>query len=137
LATSSNVELFRRRLALRDGSFPRQFPHMPVSRSVAETLRVLHLDDAGMLLCITEHTDNLPGRVELPMRRIVADALACDATALVLSHNHPGGDPQPSRADIVATNELVRAVTPLGIRVHDHVVTGKGRDFSFRAAGLL
>ena len=104
---------------------------------VVETLRVLHLDDTGTLVGITEHSDDLPGRVAVPVRRIVADALAWDATALVLSHNHPGGDPQPSRADIRATNDLVRAVAALGIRVHDHVVTGAGRDFSFRAAGLL
>jgi DNA repair protein RadC len=110
---------------------------MPVDRRPVEILRVLHLDDAGTLVGITEHSDDLPGRVTIPVRRIVADALGCDATSLVLSHNHPGGDPRPSRADVAATNHLVRAVAALGIRVHDHVVTGAGRDFSFRAAGLL
>ncbi len=110
---------------------------MPELTARIETLRVLHLDDEGTLLALTDHSDESPDRVSMPVRRIVADALACDATALVLSHNHPGGDPQPSRADIAATNHLVRAVAALGIRVHDHVVTGAGRDFSFRAAGLL
>lgn len=102
-----------------------------------EVLRVLHIDDGGTLVGVTEHSDGLSGHVSLPVRRIVADALAYDAVTLVLSHNHPGGDPQPSRADIAATHHLVRAVAALGIRVHDHVVTGAGRDFSFRAAGLL
>jgi DNA repair protein RadC len=110
---------------------------MATRATYIETLRVLHLDDTGTLVGITEHSDGMPGRVAVPLRRIVAEALACDATMLVLSHNHPGGDPQPSRADISATNDLIRAVSPLGIRVHDHVVTGSGRDFSFRAAGLL
>jgi DNA repair protein RadC len=111
--------------------------HMSADALPVEKLRVLHLDAGGTLVGITEHSDNLPGRVAVPVRRIVADALACDATTLILSHNHPGGDPLPSRADIVATHHLIRAVTALGIRVHDHVVTGDGRDFSFRAAGLI
>jgi len=110
---------------------------MPDGSPIVETLRVLHLDAAGVLVGITEHSDDLPGRVAIPLRRIVAEALACDATTLILSHNHPGGDPQPSQADIAATHQLIRAVTALGIRVHDHVVTGSDREFSFRAAGLI
>lgn len=102
-----------------------------------ETLRILHINRGDFVVGITEHSNGEAGRVALPMRRIMADALAFDAVVLVLSHNHPGGDPQPSRADIVATNFLVRAVATIGIRVHDHVVTGNGRSFSFRAAGLL
>lgn len=85
---------------------------------------------------MTEHSDREPGRVAVPIRQIVADALACDAMTLVLSPNDPGGNPRPSRADIAATNALMRTVTPLGIRVHDQIVTGKDRDFSFRTAGL-
>jgi DNA repair protein RadC len=107
------------------------------ARLPVEILRVLHLDAGGSVLGVTEHTDGLRDRVTPPLRRIVADALAHDATALILSHNHPGGDPSPSRADIAITHVLVRATAALGIRVHDHVVTGDGRDFSFRAAGLL
>lgn len=110
---------------------------MSLVQPVVETLRVLHLNEAGALVAVTEHSDGLPGSVAVPVRRIVADALACNATTLVLSHNHPGGDPQPSRADIAATHHLIRAVAALGIRVHDHVVTGADRDFSFRSAGLI
>ncbi len=104
---------------------------------VHETLRIVHLDDFGAVLGVTEQADGLAGRVSFPLRRIVADALAFGATALLLSHNHPGGDPNPSRADIAATNYLVRTIEPLGIRVHDHIVEGAERSFSFRAAGLL
>ena len=102
-----------------------------------EILRIFHYDMDCRCVGITEHSDGISGSVSIPMRRIVADALAYEATALILSHNHPGGDPQPSRADIAATNHLILIVSALGIRVHDHIVTGKGRDFSFRAAGLL
>jgi DNA repair protein RadC len=105
--------------------------------SAHETLRIFHINRGDALVGITEHSNGKAGRVDFPVRRIVADALAFDAVTIVLSHNHPGGDPQPSRADIVATNYLVRTVAAIGIRVHDHVVTGDGRSFSFRAAGLL
>lgn len=106
-------------------------------KDVFETLRVLHIDGGGSLVGLTEHCDGETGLVTLPVRRIVADALACDAETLVLTHNHPRGDPQPSRADIAATAHLSRAVAALGIRIHDHIVTGAGRSFSFRKAGLL
>jgi len=111
--------------------------HMQFFPAPCDTLRILHIDALGVLVGITEHTDNQRGRVCVPIRRIVADAFACEATTLVLSHDHPSGNPQPSRADIAATNELIRTVAPLGIRVHDHVVTGTGCHFSFREAGLL
>ena len=102
-----------------------------------EVLRVILVGEDGAAVGITEHSDGLPGRVSMPVRHIVADALACNAHALILSHNHPGGDPQPSRADIAATHQLVRAVAGLGVRVHDHVITASNGHFSFRAAGLL
>ena len=102
-----------------------------------EILRVILVDKNGEAVGIAEHCDGLAGRVSVPIRKIVAEALACDAQALILSHNHPGGDPQPSRADIAATQQLVRAVAALGIRIHDHVITASGGTFSFRAAGLL
>ncbi len=122
---------------LHDAVTAIQILHMTARPPGIEILRVLHLDACGLVVGLTEHSDNLPGQVAVPVRRIVAEALACQAMTLVLSHNHPGGDPQPSRADIAATNHLVRIVSALGIRVHDHIVTGKGRDFSFRAAGML
>lgn len=105
--------------------------------SSVETLRIVHIDEHGDVVGVTEQSSGAADRVDLSLRRLVADALRHDATALLLSHNHPCGDPTPSRADIATTNAIVRAVGPLGIRIHDHIVTGQGRDFSFRAAGLL
>jgi DNA repair protein RadC len=102
-----------------------------------ERLRIVHVDARGSVVGVTEQSSGRSDRIDLSMRALVADALRLDATALVLSHNHPGGDPTPSRADIEATYAILQTVGPLGIRLHDHVVTGKGRDFSFRAAGLL
>ena len=131
------MDRVRYRFVLRAAVTAMQILHMAARPPGIEILRVLHLDASGLVVGLTEHSDNLPGQVAVPVRRIVAEALACQAMTLVLSHNHPGGDPQPSRADIAATNHLVRIVSALGIRVHDHIVTGKGRDFSFRAAGML
>lgn len=84
-----------------------------------------------------EHTSGLRDAVVMPFREIVADALRLGATALVLGHNHPSGDPTPSRRDIMATHQLARIVQPLGIRMHDHVIEAVGGHFSFPEAGLI
>lgn len=52
-------------------------------------------------------------------------------------HNHPSGDPSPSRADIDMTTQIVDACNAIGVKLHDHVIIGKGRDASFRALGLI
>jgi DNA repair protein RadC len=70
-------------------------------------------------------------------REVVKRALELDASALILVHNHPSGDPTPSKADIAVTREIVKAATPLGVTVHDHVIIGRGRHVSLRDQGLL
>ncbi len=64
-------------------------------------------------------------------------ALELHATALLLVHNHPSGDPTPSREDVEMTAEVKKAAGVLGIVVHDHVIIGNGRVFSFRREGIL
>jgi DNA repair protein RadC len=70
-------------------------------------------------------------------REVVRRALELGATALILVHNHPSGDPTPSKADIEMTREIVAAGEKLSISVHDHVVIGRSGETSFKAAGLL
>ena len=70
-------------------------------------------------------------------REIVRRALQLRATALILVHNHPSGDPAPSRDDLQMTNEVRRATAALDIDLRDHVIVGNGRIMSFREAGLL
>ncbi len=70
-------------------------------------------------------------------REVVKRALNLGANALILVHNHPSGDPTPSRADVAMTNEVVGAAKPLGIAVHDHVVVARKGVASFRSLGLL
>jgi DNA repair protein RadC len=70
-------------------------------------------------------------------REVMKRALELAASAVILVHNHPSGDPTPSQADIEMTRRLIAAGEPLGIVVHDHVVIGKGRNASFRSLGLI
>jgi DNA repair protein RadC len=63
--------------------------------------------------------------------------LELHATAVILAHNHPSGEPAPSRDDIALTAEIARAAATIGVTVHDHIVVGKSRWLSFRAEKLL
>ncbi|RYE02573.1 MAG: DNA repair protein, partial [Sphingomonadales bacterium] len=74
---------------------------------------------------------------DLPIRIIAAEALACDAVAVVIAHNHPSGEAMPSAADREATRRLARALDGLGIRLLDHLVVTRTGFASFRALGLL
>jgi len=67
----------------------------------------------------------------------VRRALELNASALILVHNHPSGDPTPSEADIAMTGQVQDAAQVLGIVLHDHLIIGKSREVSFRAAGYL
>ncbi|MEQ1578747.1 MAG: JAB domain-containing protein, partial [Hyphomicrobium sp.] len=71
------------------------------------------------------------------VREVVKRALELSASALLLAHNHPSGDPAPSRADIEMTKLIVDAAKPLGITVHDHVIVGKSAHTSFKALRLI
>ena len=70
-------------------------------------------------------------------REVVKRALELGASATVLVHNHPSGDPTPSMADIDMTRKIVEAGQRLGVAVHDHVIVGRKGHFSFRANGLM
>jgi DNA repair protein RadC len=110
------------------GSFAGVYP--------VEVLRVVHLDRHRRVLDVVEYVGEAM-RVTMPLRTIIGDALRLGTSGLLLSHNHPSGDPTPSRADISATQRLMRAAHALDIRVHDHLIIGGQRRFSLRAAGLI
>ncbi|MCG8650259.1 MAG: hypothetical protein MI861_10515, partial [Pirellulales bacterium] len=71
------------------------------------------------------------------VRDIVKRALELSATAIILVHNHPSGDPEPSRADVETTKQIVTAAKNLGITVHDHIIVGKQGHTSMRGLGLI
>ena len=87
----------------------------------------------GMRRLCAHSVDTQP----LPIREIARDALAFDAAAMILAHNHPSGDPAPSAADREATWRLEQAMRWLDIRLDDHLILARGGSTSFRAAGLL
>jgi DNA repair protein RadC len=101
-----------------------------------EILRVIHFDPSKTVLAINDYEGDV-ARIVLPLRTIIRDAVTLGSVGLLLSHNHPSGDPTPSLADITATQMLARAARLLGIKVHDHVIRAAGRSVSFRSQGLL
>lgn len=102
-----------------------------------EQFRCLHLDRKNVLIADEELARGTVDHVPVYPREIMRRALELNASALILVHNHPSGDPTPSEADISMTARINDAASVLGITVHDHLVIGKGRETSFRASGLL
>lgn len=114
----------------------RRFAPFLVDRTT-ERLLVAYLAGANELVRLDTFDSEEPRLIRLPIRAIVAQALGSDATAVVLAHNHPGGDPRPTPADLDGTRALATALKPLGIRVRDHMIFGGGKWVSLRELGLL
>lgn len=106
--------------------------HLP-----AERLRILFLNAKNRLLRDEVVGEGSIDAVPVYPREIIRRALEVGATALILAHNHPSGDPEPSAEDIRATHRIAVAGDTLGIRLHDHVIVAGGGWTSFRALGLL
>ena len=102
-----------------------------------EHFRVLYLDKRNVLIADEEQARGTVDHVPVYPREVVKRALELNASALILVHNHPSGDPTPSAADIDMTQQIDRAAETLGLTVHDHIVVGQAEQLSFRAQGLL
>lgn len=102
-----------------------------------EQLRVLFLDKKNRLLADEFQAQGTVDHAPVYPREIVKRAIALDASAIILVHNHPSGDPTPSHADIEMTRQLVDIGQPLSIVVHDHLVVGRDKVASFRQLGLM
>ncbi len=102
-----------------------------------EKLAVLHLDAGRQMIALEEHAVSGDDEIVLPLREIFASALKHDAAGMVIAHNHPSGDPRPSRADKEATRRLAEIADTLGIRLHDHLIFAGKECRSFRELGLL
>jgi DNA repair protein RadC len=108
-----------------------------MARERVEQFRVLFLDTRNRLIADEAQGRGTVNHTPVYPREVVKRALDLHATAIILAHNHPSGDPSPSRADIDMTREIETAAEALGIVLHDHVIIGNGRWMSFRAEGLL
>ncbi|MGV6801130.1 MAG: RadC family protein [bacterium] len=102
-----------------------------------EQFRILFLDNKNALIADEKQQTGTINHAPVYPREVVKRALALEASSLILVHNHPSGDPTPSRADIDMTRQIVDAAKPLGIRVHDHLVIGRGKHTSFKNLGLI
>jgi len=108
-----------------------------MGRAEKEEFRILFLDRKNALLHEEVHQQGTVDHTPVYPREVVKRALELNASALILVHNHPSGDPTPSRADILMTREIATAAKALKIEVHDHLVIGRGKHASFKALGLL
>jgi DNA repair protein RadC len=108
-----------------------------LAREPVEQFRVLFLDTRNRLLADEAMGRGTVNHTPVYPREVVKRALELHATALILVHNHPSGDPTPSAADIDMTREIRGAAAALSIALHDHVIIGNDRWLSFRREGLL
>lgn len=104
---------------------------------VREQFRLLFLDKQNRLLADEVLSDGTVDHTPVYPREVVRRALANNASALILVHNHPSGDVSPSKADISMTNDLKEACNKIGIQIHDHIIVGTTGQASFRDLGLL
>ncbi|MEX0590157.1 MAG: DNA repair protein RadC [Xanthobacteraceae bacterium] len=102
-----------------------------------EQFRVLFLDKRNQLIADELQATGTVDHAPVYPREVVKRALELSATALVLVHNHPSGDPTPSRADIQMTKQIVEVARPLGIEVHDHIIVGKEGHSSLKGLRLI
>jgi DNA repair protein RadC len=108
-----------------------------LSRERVEQFRVLFLDTRNRLLSDEAQARGTVNHTPVYPREVVKRALELHATALILVHNHPSGDPTPSHDDIEMTREVRQAASALNIVLHDHIIVGNGRSLSLREEGHL
>jgi DNA repair protein RadC len=108
-----------------------------MARSEKEEFRVLFLDRKNHLIADEVQNRGTVDHTPVYPREIIKRALELGASSLILVHNHPSGDPTPSKADIAMTREIAGAAKALSIAVHDHLVIGRGGHGSFKSLGLL
>lgn len=111
--------------------------HTTMAHRSVEQFRILFLDRKNMLIADEEQARGTVDHVPVYPREVVKRALELDASALILVHNHPSGDPTPSEADIIMTARIKEAAEALGLVLHDHIIIGRSRETSFRSEGYL
>jgi DNA repair protein RadC len=102
-----------------------------------EQLRLLFVDRQNRLLADEVQQTGTIDHTPVYTREVIRRALELGASGLIIVHNHPSGDPTPSKADITVTQEIVQAADKLGIQVHDHIIIGRENHVSMRSRGLL
>ena len=111
--------------------------HTAMAHRETEQFRVLYLDRKNVLIADEEQAKGTVDHVPVYPREVAKRALELNASAMILVHNHPSGDPTPSDLDLDMTNQVARACEALGLTLHDHLIVGKSTEFSFRSEGYL
>ena len=111
--------------------------HTIMAHRETEQFRVLYLDRKNTLIADEEQAKGTVDHVPVYPREVAKRALELNASALILVHNHPSGDPTPSESDIIMTAQIAAAADALGLTLHDHLIIGKSRELSFRSEGYL
>ncbi len=111
--------------------------HAELSEEKREQFRVLYLNKKNCLIEDEVHAEGTIDGANVYAREVMKKAMNIGATAMILIHNHPSGDPTPSQADIDLTNQLRDASAALNIEIHDHLIISRSGHFSFKSSGLL
>jgi DNA repair protein RadC len=141
IAQASALRLLRSGIADRPilGSWQSllDYLHARMAHDPIERVRVLFLNSKNVLISDEEVSRGSVDEAAVYVREIMRRALDCHATAIILVHNHPSGDPAPSQQDIQLTRDIVEAGRHLRVGVHDHVIIGAKGNSSLRAMGLI
>ena len=141
IAEASALRLLRTEISQRDVLSNWQalnaYLHADMAHRAVERVRVLHLNSKNVLIRDELVSEGSIDQAAIHVRIVIKRALELGSAALIIVHNHPSGDPEPSRQDIALTKELIAAAKPLGISVHDHIVVGAKAQASLRALGLI
>jgi DNA repair protein RadC len=111
--------------------------HAEMAHHPIERVRVLHLNTRNMLIRDEKISEGSIDEAAVHVREVIRRAIDLGSAALILVHNHPSGDPAPSRADIDLTRGIIEAGKRLGIAVHDHIIIGTQGHSSLRSMGLI
>jgi DNA repair protein RadC len=127
----------KKRTALSSWSAVLDYCRSSMAFADKEQFRVLFLDKRNQVIADEVQQTGTVDHTPVYPREVMKRALELSATALILVHNHPSGDPTPSRADIEMTRQIVEIAKPLGIAVHDHIIVGKDGHTSFKGSKLI
>ena len=111
--------------------------HATMAHETREHFRILFLNKKNELMADEIQNSGTVDHTPAYPREIMKRALELGATAMILVHNHPSGDPKPSQDDITMTRHIMRAAEPFSIIIHDHIIVSKSGYSSFKNLGLM